>query len=298
MKNEDRSGISAGRLDANEMKRLMNRFICVAVLIATPSQTWAAEGPLLLENPRIAVEIDRQSGAICSVRDKKQGVVYPQTGIGFEVETGDGIVRSKQASTITNQAGHVKLCFSGSGLDIALHYHLGEDDYFIEKWLEIKSGRGKPYFLNSVVLEDITTEAFSEIHFHDDQTIWHCPINLFLRGDKGGCFAGIEYPYWDLKQNGKEGFRLGYQPNYQVASGETNVSEKYFIGVYRERRDPPGFAGAVSRRDPFPLCRLCQVRTVPAFQVWKDPRTGGCARSPRLGRSLGHAVVHATRTAG
>jgi len=72
------------------------------------------------------------------------------------------------------------------------------------------------------------------IHFHDDQTIWHCPINLFLRGEKGGCFAGLEYPYWDLKQKGKEGFRLGYQPNYQAAAGETNVSEKYFLGVYRK----------------------------------------------------------------
>ena len=105
-------------------------------------------------------------------------------------------------------------------MDVTLHYRLGASDHFVEKWLEIKSSDAKPYFLKSVVLEDMTSKAFSEIHFHDDNTIWHCPINLFLRGEKGGCFAGIEYPYWELKQKGKEGFRLGYQPNYQVAKGK------------------------------------------------------------------------------
>ena len=106
--------------------------------------------------------------------------------------------------------------------------------HFIEKWLTIKATDGKPYFLKSVVMEDMATEAFSEIHFHDDNTIWHCPINLFLRGEKGGCFAGLEYPYWELEQKSKDGFRLGYEPNYQVAAGETNLGEKYFIGVFRK----------------------------------------------------------------
>ena len=56
------------------------------------------------------------------------------------------------------------------------------NDPFIEKWLEIQSADGKPYFLKSVALEEMkSSKAFSEIHFHDGQTIWHCPINLFVR---------------------------------------------------------------------------------------------------------------------
>ncbi len=191
-------------------------------------------GPLRLENPRIAVEIDRQNGVLGSIRDKEQGVTYHMAGIGFEVATATGSIKSEKAVEARTMKEEVELRFAGNGLDITLHYRLGADDHFIEKWLEIKSSDGKPYFLKSVVLEDTTTKAFSEIHFHDDQTIWHCPINLFLRSEKGGCFAGLEYPYWDLKQKGKEGFRLGYQPNYQAAAGETNTSEKYFIGVYRK----------------------------------------------------------------
>ncbi|MBT3274214.1 MAG: LamG domain-containing protein, partial [Spirochaetales bacterium] len=192
------------------------------------------EGPLYLENPWVSVEIDRQTGAIRSIRDKKMDVVYPQAGIGFEVVTTKGVLRSEKASEAGAKADNAKLRFAGNGLAITLHFRLGTNDRFVEKWLEIKSDDGKPYFIESVVLEDITSQAFTEIHFHDDQTIWHCPINLFLRGEKGGCYAGLEYPYWDLMQNGNEGFRLGYQPNYHVAAEETNVSEKYFIGVYRK----------------------------------------------------------------
>jgi hypothetical protein len=36
---------------------------------------------LRLENPRIAVAIDPQNGAIQSIRDKQQNVLYPQTGL-------------------------------------------------------------------------------------------------------------------------------------------------------------------------------------------------------------------------
>ena len=116
--------------------------------------------PLRLENPRIAVEIDRESGAIHSIHDKKQDALYPQTGIGFEVVTKKGIFRSEKATAVSAKAGQAELRFTGNGLNIALHYRLGAEDHFIEKWLEIKSADGKPYFLKSVALEDTRTEVF------------------------------------------------------------------------------------------------------------------------------------------
>lgn len=207
--------------------------ILCASLVCRAEET-VNKSALKLENPRIAVEIDRQTGAIRSIRDKEQDVTYPFSGIGFEVATGTGYVRTRKAVKVETKNDGAELHFAGHGLEITLHYQLGPEDRFIEKWLEIKSEDGKPYLLKSVVLEDMTSEAFTEIHFHDDQTIWHCPINLFLRSGKGGCFAGLEYPYWKLKQKGKEGFRLGYAPNYQAAAKEVNVSEKYFIGAYRK----------------------------------------------------------------
>lgn len=241
----------------------MRKLLLSTVLLAsTLAQVSADEAPLRLENQRIAVEINRQSGAVRSIHDKEQDVVYAQTGIGFEVVTEKGTFRSEKSTAVQASVGQVKLAFTGNGLSIMLHYSLGAGDHFIEKWLTIKAGDGKPYFLESVVLEDTISDAFSEIHFHEDNTIWHCPINLFLRAEKGGCFAGIQYPYWDLKllepkgkkgEGGNEGFRLGYTPNYQVAAEEVNVSEKYFLGVYRKEGIQRVSQGPYPGRGRYPL---------------------------------------------
>lgn len=100
------------------------------------------EGFLRLENPRIAVEIDRQTGALRSIRDKEQNVIYPQAGIGFEVVTTEGIFRSEKVSGVNAKVGQVELRFAGNGLDVILHYQLGVEDRFVEKWLE--SSRAAP----------------------------------------------------------------------------------------------------------------------------------------------------------
>jgi hypothetical protein len=203
--------------------------------VGLPSQAQVREDQTLnLENHFVAVEIDRESGAVRSIRDTELNTTYAFAGTGFEVTTATGTVRSAKALSAEVRGGEAVLRFAGGGLEVNVHYTLGVEDRFVEKWLETKAADGKPYFLKTVLLEDAATTVFQEIHFHDDQTIWHCPINLFLRAEKGGCFAGLEYPYWELTQMGTEGFRLGYQPNYQVAAGEVNVSEKYFLGVYRK----------------------------------------------------------------
>ena len=89
----------------------MKGIVFIAGLVATLNQAWGDEGPLFLENPRIAVEIDRQSGALRSIRDKEQDVVYPQTGIGFEVVTTEGTIRSEKASAVSAKAGQVEIRF-------------------------------------------------------------------------------------------------------------------------------------------------------------------------------------------
>jgi hypothetical protein len=114
--------------------RLANKIFIVVGLLASLSQAWANEGPLRLENPRIAVEIDRESGAIHSIRDKNQDAVYPQTGIGFELVTKKGTFRSKKATAVSSKAGKAELRFTGNGLNVSLHYRLSAEDHFIEKW--------------------------------------------------------------------------------------------------------------------------------------------------------------------
>ena len=236
-------------------------FLLVGAVAVSHAQDGAKATELLrLENPRVAVEIDRRNGGVRSIRDKEQSTAYQLPGIGFSITTEGGTLRADKPLSVKQSGEEWELRFAGNGLEVALHYRLKPDDRFIEKWVEMKAGDGKPYFIKEVSLEDVTAAAsFSEIHFHDDQTIWQCPINLFLRGEEGGCFAGLEYPYWDMELRGKEGFRLGYKPNYQAKAGEVNVSEKYFLGVYRRE--------GIKRYSHGPYPRNAPVGLV----TWKDP---------------------------
>jgi len=189
---------------------------------------------IVLENPRLALHINKSDGAIRSIRDKGLSVQYGFTGLGFELTTSEATLAGLIPEAVTRSSGKVTLKFDTPDFAIDLIYSLGVDDGFVEKWIEVHSKKGESYFIKNVTLEDTNwCEAFKEIHFHDDNTIWQCPINLFLRAEQGGCFAGLAYPYWDLDIKGHAGFSLGFSPNNQVASGDTFVSEKYFLGLFR-----------------------------------------------------------------
>ena len=188
-----------------------------------------------LENDRIAVEIDDRTGGLRAIKDKQQQSAYSFHGIPFSVSTDRGVWQPK---SVTRRSGSNRACvfdFVGEDFEARLHYQLGPEDRFMEKWVEIRRRNREAYFLKELVLEDVALGSeFREVHFHDDQTPWHDPINLFLRTDRGGgCYAGLEYPYWQKDLRGAKGFALGYAPNFPVAAGEPFASEKFFLGVCR-----------------------------------------------------------------
>ena len=186
---------------------------------------------LSMDGEQIAVVVDEETGALRSIRDKPRAVTYEQSGIGFSLITDRGKLQSGRANRVERSAETLTLFYREQEMEIRLHYHLGPGDAFIEKWLELDSTSALE--IREVVLENVgATPWIRELNLHDDQTKWHCPINMFLRGDRGGCYAGLEYPYWELDLRGKVGYRLGYVPNYTLEKGETFVSERYFLGVY------------------------------------------------------------------
>lgn len=190
---------------------------------------------VVLENPHVAVHIDANDGAVLGIRDKDLGVTYRMSGLGFSLDTDRGVVEKLHAESVERMDDISTWVFETDAFRVRLHYRLGPADRFVEKWLEVEPKDDQGYFLKEVTLEDAELgEPFREVHFHDDNTIWQCPINLFLRAERGGCFAGLAYPYWQLKLHGSEGFRLGFVPNFPVAAGGSFVSEKYFLGVFRK----------------------------------------------------------------
>lgn len=193
-----------------------------------------ATAAVRLENARLAVEVDPESGAVRSVHPKDQPEAYRWSGSGFVIQSDGDTIRHSRATDLTRSEDTLTFRFREQGFEVRLFYRLGGDDAFVEKWVELKRTDGESFFLESVGLEEVDTgTAFREIHLHDDNTIWHCPINLFLRTEQGGCYAGLEYPWWDLELRGSGGFRLGYRPRVRVPAGATNVSERLFLGVYR-----------------------------------------------------------------
>lgn len=194
----------------------------------------AQEEATVLENARIAVGVDKQLGAIRSIRDKELDITYPVVGISFALETDRGKIGALAPSSHQLAGDTLTFTFNTADFAIRLHYRLGAGDRFVEKWFELAAKDKLPFVIQRVTLEDADLGSeFQSIHFHDDQTIWECPINLFLRGEKGGCFAGIAYPYWEKHIEGHTGFRLGFAPHYTVPAKEIFLSETYFLGVFR-----------------------------------------------------------------
>ena len=111
----------------------MKNILIIGALLTILNQTWASEETLRLENPRIAVEIDQQSGAIQSIRDKEQDITYPFSGIGFSVITETGVIRAKNVVETKTSNDGVEMHFTEGRLNITLHYRLGTNDRFIEK---------------------------------------------------------------------------------------------------------------------------------------------------------------------
>ncbi|MCP4313820.1 MAG: LamG domain-containing protein, partial [Bacteroidetes bacterium] len=207
----------------------------ISKAVAVPQTTVrAGNDPIILENSRVALNIRSNDGAIRSMYDKSLDIYYEFEGLAFEILTNKGALKGLVPEDVQRSPERITLNFETPDFLIDLVYSLGAKNGFAEKWIEIKEKNNEGYFVKDVILENTSLDKqFKEIHFHDDNTIWQCPINLFLRGERGGCFAGLEYPYWKLDVNEHKGFSLGFSPNYQVAEGEIFVSEKYFLGTFR-----------------------------------------------------------------
>ena len=210
---------------------------CLGLLLLTSGCSSEAEGPsddmMLLENQHVSLALDKSTGAIQWIEDKSLKQRYDLAGASFALTIDDSTVGTPPVSRLEQTDEGVSFVFADSRFDITLFYTLGANDRFVEKWLEVKAKDGPGFLFNSVVLEDATPgDWLKEIHFHDDQSVWHCPINYFLRGDKGGCFAGLAWPYWQHEQRNNKGFSIALAPNYKVKPGDVFTSEKYFLGVY------------------------------------------------------------------
>lgn len=99
--------------------------------------------PVVLENRFVSFEISRETGALRSVRDKELDSTYAFDGIGFEVATDSGVVRSEKVLEVKIIEGQAILRYAADGMKATLNYTLGPEDRFVEKWVESTAAGGK-----------------------------------------------------------------------------------------------------------------------------------------------------------
>ena len=71
--------------------------LLVLVTAGHPRARGAVSSEVVLENARVAVKLDRESGGVRSVEDKETGEVHKLQGIGFAATTNRGGVTSTHA---------------------------------------------------------------------------------------------------------------------------------------------------------------------------------------------------------
>ncbi len=185
-----------------------------------------------ITNGRIRVDI--AAGSI-DLTDISRGTATSFSD-GFSIECEDAAFASEKAECrmVSTGGREAVFAFEDGEFDVLVRYSLPEEGNFFEKQISFRRKNGKSCMVKHIVCEKaVFARKPREIHFHDDQTLWHVPTNLFVRYDGGGIYCGLEYPYWELEIDGNSGFTLGFEPNYTLDAGETFAVEKSFWGIWR-----------------------------------------------------------------
>ena len=204
-----------------------------SVPLASGGSKRPARDEVLLENRQVSVALDKNTGSMVWIEDRSLKQRYGLAGTPLVLTIDGQPVSLPAAGKVEKTDTGAHFTFTQGRFDVTLFYTLGGENGFVEQWLQVKANDEKGFLFNNVVLGAVATgDWLREIHFHDDLSVWHCPINYFLRGDRGGCFAGLAWPYWQHEQRGDNGFAITFEPNYAVGPGEVFTTEKYFLGVY------------------------------------------------------------------
>lgn len=214
-----------------------------------------------LGNHNLCVSIDSASACITGLDNKLTGEKTGVNSLEFRIVTHQGEISSDRMKVtgLRRVSNRVDFELSGEGCSATLVYALG--DAWVEKWMTLKPA--KTITIHRVTMGSRTfSPAFENIHGHTEGTIYNVPVNWFLRAKKGGWYTGVEFPFteaseadgpfalafggWEyhnyLKQPGHVNYQIpGNRPlcphladmNYEVKTGSEFVSEKEFLGVYR-----------------------------------------------------------------
>src|SRR5690349_21107270 len=114
-------------------KSLLRITVILVILVSVSwLQVHAAAGrDVVLQNGRIALRLDRESGGTRSLVDRENGQSYRLQGLGFALTTERGVVHSEQAVAVKASGLAATWRFETETLNIDLHYQLGPGERFV-----------------------------------------------------------------------------------------------------------------------------------------------------------------------
>ncbi|MCK0156308.1 hypothetical protein MWU65_03900 [Cellulophaga sp. F20128] len=153
------------------------------------------------------------------------------------------------------------------GLDVEVHYELEPGDFYIRKYLKIKSS-------TPIALERIDIEVFSLEDIYQPYQIkqitaqgvakWRPGLGQPLYTSKSAVFLGVEFPAADNFVNNGIGY-CGYLWGKEIKEGELYTSHKAVLGV----ADDPNFIKD-SFYDYIDAVRIRPLRLQVQYNSWFD----------------------------
>lgn len=118
-------------------------------------------------------------------------------------------------------------------LEVEVHYEVGKDDFYVHKYLNIKST--KPVTIERIDVESLSLEDIYQPYQIKQITSqgvaeWRPGLGQPLYGSESATFFGIEFPAADNYVENKKGY-CGYLWGKEIKANEIYTSHKSVIGV-------------------------------------------------------------------
>lgn len=237
-------------------------FLLVALVRLGTSEGTTAE-TLHLSGGAMTVEIESSSGTLAVIGNQLVGDTKNLRDVPFRLTTDAGEVSPLNCplSLVARDTSAIEFACRSTAIEVVLRYELRADASALRKHLYVTNHGAQPIRLFRVSMFDWTIprewpdgygtsyypSGINDIHFHKSGVWYNHSINLFLRDEKGGLFAGIENPFfqaryrWNRKTYPTR-IEIFYEPNWIIQPGASFEGDPGFAGVYRQEgvfRVPP-----------------------------------------------------------
>ncbi|HXN21474.1 MAG TPA: hypothetical protein VOA41_01870 [Candidatus Dormibacteraeota bacterium] len=218
-----------------------SRLLPVFILLSISARCWPAEQLTSLGNHGVRVEINRATGAITTVTNLLTSESYRTKASVFEIQTSAGAVTPNQLQRVFPIEDGLEFDYAFIRGRVTVRYHAPTGQDFIEKTIAITNDSNEPITIYTVIPERIEFQpSFENIHPHYDPSQYRWLINLFLRGQKGGFYSGIENPVYEYWTKGStesaSWLQLHFEANVVLPPRETYTSEPSFLGAFRKEK--------------------------------------------------------------